>query len=93
LLAYELLGGPRGNLGARARYIPLAALSQEGNDVLKRGLIDEVPIASDLAHALDACLTDRFVDDLVCPVWTSSTHAQNPKPAPADTPLGIEKNS
>jgi hypothetical protein len=54
LLAYELLGGPRSTLENQGRYTPVAALSEEGNHVLRRGLIDEVATASDLAHALAA---------------------------------------
>jgi hypothetical protein len=75
LLAYELLGGPRSTLENQGRYTPLAALSEEGNHVLRRGLIDEVATASDLAHALAACLTDRFVDGFVSPVPAPSAHA------------------
>ncbi len=74
LLAYGLLGGRRSKLEIQGRYIPLAALSEEGNHVLRRGLIDEVATASDLAHALAACLTDRFADDFVCPVPAPSAH-------------------
>ena len=68
LLAYGLLGGRRSKLEIQGHYIPLAALSEEGNHVLGHGLIDEVATASDLAHALAACLTDRFADDFVCPI-------------------------
>jgi hypothetical protein len=68
LLTYELLGAPRSTLENQGRYTPLAALSEEGNHVLRRGLIDEIPTASDLAHALAACLTDRFADGFGCPV-------------------------
>jgi hypothetical protein len=72
LLAYELLGGPRSTLETRGRYTPLAALSEEGNHVLRRGLVGEVATASDLADALAACLTDGFVDDFVCAVPAAS---------------------
>ena len=57
-LAYRLLGGHRGKLETQGRYIPLAPLSEEGNQVLDRGLKDEFEIVSDLADALD----------FVCPV-------------------------
>jgi predicted Ser/Thr protein kinase len=65
LLAYRLLGGPGSTLEIQGHYIPLAALSEEGNHVLKRGLIET---ASEFADALATCLADRFVDDFVCPV-------------------------
>jgi TPR repeat protein/tRNA A-37 threonylcarbamoyl transferase component Bud32 len=42
LLAYELLEGPRATLEAQGRYVPLAALSEEGNNVLKRAVADDI---------------------------------------------------
>jgi hypothetical protein len=75
LLAYRLLGGRRSGVESQRRYIPLTALSEEGNHVLKRGLKDEFAIASELADILDACLTYRFVDDFVCPVPAPSVLA------------------
>jgi hypothetical protein len=68
LLAYRLLGGRRSTLETRRSYIPLALLSEEANHVLDRGLKDEFETVSDLADALATCLTDRFIDDFVCPV-------------------------
>ena len=56
LLAYELLGGPRARVEATGRYNPIAALTQEGNAVLRRGLIDEWPSAAELARQLTAAV-------------------------------------
>ena len=67
LLAYRLLGGRRRTLDIQGRYVPLAALSDEGNHVLKRGLIDT---ASELADELAKCL-----DDFVWPVPVPSALA------------------
>jgi len=67
LLVYRLLGGRRSTLEIRGCYIPLATLSDEGNHVLKRGLIDT---ASELADELAKCL-----DDFVCPVPVPSAVA------------------
>ena len=51
LLSYELLGGPRTRT---SQYKPIAALTQEGNTVLRRGLIDDFPSAAELARQLAA---------------------------------------
>ncbi|MBV9999131.1 MAG: sel1 repeat family protein, partial [Verrucomicrobia bacterium] len=59
LLAYELLGGPRGVLESQGRYTPLAALAEEGNQVLRRGLVDEIGTAEELVRALAASLGSR----------------------------------
>jgi hypothetical protein len=75
LLVYRLLGGRRSTLEIRGCYIPLAALSEEGNHVLDCGLKDEFETVSDFADALAMCPTDRFVDDFVCPVPAPSAHA------------------
>jgi serine/threonine protein kinase/TPR repeat protein/arginase family enzyme len=54
LLLYELLGGPRSRLIATGQYTPVAALTQEGNAVLRQGLIDEYKSAGELALQLTA---------------------------------------
>jgi TPR repeat protein len=56
LLAYELLGGARARVEATGQYKPIAALTQEGNAVLRRGLIDECPSATELAGQLAAAV-------------------------------------
>jgi TPR repeat protein len=59
LLAYELLGGSRGVLESQGRYRPLAALPESGNQVLRRGLVDEIGTAGELVRALAATLGIR----------------------------------
>jgi TPR repeat protein len=57
LLAYELLGGPRTRLDTTGQYTPVAALTQEGNSVLRRGLVDEYKSAAELVRQLEATAT------------------------------------
>jgi serine/threonine protein kinase/Flp pilus assembly protein TadD len=52
LLIYELLGGPRSTVESSGRYTPLASLSEQGNAVLRRGLIDDLPSATEMARLL-----------------------------------------
>jgi TPR repeat protein/tRNA A-37 threonylcarbamoyl transferase component Bud32 len=54
LLAYELLEGPRATLEAQGRYVPLPALSEEGNRVLKRAVADEIGTPELFAHSFAA---------------------------------------
>ena len=54
LLAYELLGGPRARLDATGHYTPVASLTQEGNAVLRRGVIDEYNTVGELVRNLEA---------------------------------------
>ena len=54
LLCYELLGGLRARVEASGQYKPIAALPQEGNAVLRRGLVDDLPSAVELARLLAA---------------------------------------
>jgi serine/threonine protein kinase/TPR repeat protein len=56
LLAYELLGGSRARVEETGQYKPIAALTEEGNAVLRRGLIDEYPSAAKLAEQLAAAV-------------------------------------
>ncbi|MBV8175424.1 MAG: PEGA domain-containing protein, partial [Verrucomicrobia bacterium] len=56
LLAYELLGGHRARLETTGQYTPLALLTQEGNAVLRRGVIDEYRSAGELARHLAAAV-------------------------------------
>src|SRR5208282_5401937 len=57
MLAYELLGGPRAKLDTTGHYTPIAALTQEGNAVLRRGLVDEYKSAAELVRQLEATAT------------------------------------
>ncbi|MBV8483129.1 MAG: protein kinase [Verrucomicrobia bacterium] len=59
LLSYELLGGPRTRVEATGQYKPIAALTQEGNTVLKRGLVDDFPSAVELAKLLAAAANPK----------------------------------
>ncbi len=59
LLAYELLGGPRARVEATGRYNPIAALTRDGNAVLRRGLIDEYSSAAELTGQLAAAVGIR----------------------------------
>ncbi len=56
LLAYELLGGPRATREETGQYKPIAALTEEGNTVLRRGLLDDYPSAAKLAEQLAAAV-------------------------------------
>jgi serine/threonine protein kinase len=54
LLSYELLGGLRTRVETTGQYKPIAALTQEGNAVLRRGLVNDLPSAVELARQLAA---------------------------------------
>jgi serine/threonine protein kinase len=56
LLAYELFGGPRQKVETAGLYTPIAALTTEGNAVLRRGLFDELSSSVDLARQLAAAV-------------------------------------
>jgi serine/threonine protein kinase/TPR repeat protein len=53
LLVYELLGGPRNTVEITGRYTPIAALSEEGNTILRRGLTDELASAVEMSNLLE----------------------------------------
>jgi serine/threonine protein kinase len=59
LLAYELLGGPRSMVEMQGRYVPLAVLTEEGNRVLRQGLVEEIGTASELVEALARTVSGR----------------------------------
>jgi TPR repeat protein len=71
LLAYELLEGPRATLEAQGRYVPLPALSEEGNRVLKRAVADEIGtpelFARSFAASVEASRGDRRDESAVNP--------------------------
>jgi hypothetical protein len=56
LLAYELLGGPRATVANAGRFTPLAALSEDGNAVLRRGIADDFSSAIEMAEELIAVI-------------------------------------
>jgi TPR repeat protein/tRNA A-37 threonylcarbamoyl transferase component Bud32 len=78
LLAYELLGGPRARVEATGRYNPIAALTRDGNAVLRRGLIDEYSSAAELAGQLAAAAGIRKsaapISERRAPVAASTEH-------------------
>ncbi|MGA8481808.1 MAG: PEGA domain-containing protein [Chthoniobacterales bacterium] len=90
LLAYELLGGPRDRVEATGRYNPIAALTRDGNAVLRRGLIDEWSSAAELAGQLAAAVGIRQsaapVPESTAHVTSISTERVTPEPLPR-TPL------
>jgi hypothetical protein len=77
LLAYELLGGPPSRVEETGQYTPITTLTQEGNAVLRRGLVDEYPSAAELARQLAA---------VVAVAVPSSEPIGPPKPPP-DSPI------
>ncbi len=89
LLAYELLGGPRTRVESTGQYTPIAALTQEGNAVLRRALVDECPSAAELVGQL----ADAVGANTPPPQRHESTQRGFPEPlprtpsrAPADVP-------
>jgi parallel beta-helix repeat protein len=68
LLAYELLGGNRQQVETSGRCPPLTLLSEEGNVVLRNGIIDNFASADALADAFKRAL----------PVRTSKEPAASP---------------
>ena len=67
LLIYELLGGPRSAVEATGRYKPIAVLSEQGNAILRRGLIDELPSAAEMARLLECEIFTRAVEPVTAP--------------------------
>jgi serine/threonine protein kinase len=59
LLGYELLGGPRFKLETTGRFTPIAALSEDANTTLRRGIIEDFSSARDAAEALALCFNER----------------------------------
>jgi serine/threonine protein kinase len=53
LLIYELLGGPRSAVESTGRYKPVSVLSEEGNSILRRGLIDDLASSAEMARLLE----------------------------------------
>ena len=75
LLVYELLGGPRSTLELTGRYSPVAGLSEQGNALLRRGLLDDFQSATELARQLGGEIVARNVD----PVTTTPAPASSPE--------------
>jgi TPR repeat protein len=62
LLVYELLGGPRSSVESTGRYKPISVLSEEGNSILRRGLIDDLSSAAEMARLLESQIFFRSGD-------------------------------
>ena len=75
LLVYELLGGPRSTVELTGRYSPVAGLSEQGNALLRRGLMDDFQSATELARQLGGEIVARNVD----PVTTTPAPASSPE--------------
>jgi hypothetical protein len=67
LLAYELLGGPRAKVANAGRFTPLAALSEDGNAVLRRGIANDFSSAIDMAEELIAVISAEGIQLQVPP--------------------------
>jgi serine/threonine protein kinase/TPR repeat protein len=67
LLVYELLGGPRSAVEETGRYKPIAVLSEQGNAILRRGLIDDLPSAAEMARLLDGEIFSRGIESIGAP--------------------------
>jgi serine/threonine protein kinase len=89
LLAYELLGGPRARVEATGRYNPVAALTRDGNSVLRHGLIDEYSSAAELARQLANAAGVREsttpVSERIAPIAAITAHATS-EPVPVAPP-------
>jgi len=59
LLGYELLGGPRVKVETEGRFTPLAAIRDDGNTVLRRGISGEFSSAVEMATALAECISGK----------------------------------
>jgi serine/threonine protein kinase len=86
LLAYELLGGPRASVEETGQYKPVAALTEEGNAVLRRGLIDEWPSAVKLAEQLAAAVGIKKSAEIASAKSDPSTVEPLTRILPPETP-------
>jgi serine/threonine protein kinase len=91
LLAYELLGGSRASVEEAGQYKPIAALTEEGNAVLRRGLIDEYPSAAKLVEHLAAAVGVKKSAATVSATEEPSAVEPLTRILPAETPTEIPK--
>jgi len=83
LLVYELLGGPRSAVETTGRYKPIAILSEQGNSILRRGLIDELPSAAEMMRLLEGQIFSKGPADTpntVSPPLSVQSGSVPPKP-------------
>src|SRR5271157_374984 len=93
LLAYELLGGPRTRLESTGQYTPIAALTQEGNVVLRRALVDECSSAGELAGQLAAAVGVKGPVASVSATAKPFTPEPLPRTLPPKTQAPIKRKS
>jgi serine/threonine protein kinase/TPR repeat protein len=83
LLVYELLGGPRSAVETTGRYKPIAVLSEQGNSILRRGLIDELPSAAEMMRLLEGQIFSKgpaAAPNTVSPPLSVQSGSVPPKP-------------
>jgi TPR repeat protein len=85
LLVYELLGGQRNGIETTGRYSPVASLSERGNALLRRGLIDDFRSATELALELGGEIVARNID----PVTTMPVSMSSPGSSGVNLPSGM----
>jgi len=85
LLVYELLGGQRNSIESTGRYSPVASLSERGNALLRRGLIDDFRSATELALELGGEIVARNSD----PVTTMPVSMRSPGSSAVNLPSGM----
>jgi hypothetical protein len=91
LLAYELLGGPRAKVANAGRFTPLAALGEDGNAVLRRGIANDFSSAIEMAEELIAVInaegirlqvpTTAFPPTTAAPSRAAASEPMTSKPA------------
>ncbi len=84
LLVYELLGGQRNSVESTGRYSPVACLSERGNALLRRGLIDDFRSATEMALQLGGEIVVRDID----PVTTTPEQMSSPRSSAGNLPSG-----
>ncbi|MGA8654760.1 MAG: protein kinase [Chthoniobacterales bacterium] len=81
LLGYELLGGPRPTVETTGRYTPVAALSEEGNSVLRRGFVDQFSSVTEMVAQLGRSVVTKDTP-ILQPSGTRASAASLPPPVP-----------
>ena len=82
LLIYEALGGPRSVVESTGRYTPIAAVTEEGNSILRRGLTDQFASAIEMSRLLDLEISHSRVDH----DFTAGTSGPRASQAPVAVP-------
>ncbi|MBV9391865.1 MAG: protein kinase, partial [Verrucomicrobia bacterium] len=92
MLLYEVLGGPRSLFEGHGRYTPISILSEEGNAVLRRAMIDDLSSAAELVNQLGPHLQARGPkpvqpDRLIAEVRPSTSPILQPQTTGPSTPV------